>query len=478
MKSIYKLLLSSILTLSITACDFDTENYQQIPTENAYQSVQDIQNGMNGAYYALGSYRFLGNYAIAYGDISADISRGNASTGHFYYQTNWIIDDTDEEMEDIWNYGFKIIDRCTRTIKGGKEILAKAEELFLSEDDIADALSYISQCYAMKALANYYLVNLFAYPYQAGTDNLGLPLVKDEPIEAFAKINRSTVGDTYTQIISDIEKAEEYAEESGIEPSAFYMGPMAIQALKARVYMSMGEYGTAKEAALAAIEMKGKGDGTGDDEEPSDEAYVSMWTSLAITSEDLFTIAKSEADNLSANSLNTLYGSYGATLTNSAISLYGDNDIRGELVSSNRYGYTTAKYNGLPTSAATSNIPVFRKSEMSLIIAEVEARDNQIEAAQNYLFYTAKRDKDITSADMLPDNTSDLLDFIADERVREFAGEGHRFYDARRMGLKLDLQGSSSPFDVAKFVFPIPSSEINAGFCTQQNEGWEDGLPE
>ena len=478
MKSIYKLLFSSILTLSVTACDFDTENYQQIPTENAYQSVQDIQNGMNGAYYAIGSYNFLGNYAVAYGDICADVSRGNASTGHFDYQTNWIIQDTDSEMEGIWNYGFKIIDRCTRTIKGGKEILAKADQLYLSEDDIASAKSYISQCYAMKALANYYLVNLFAYPYQDGINNLGLPLVKDEPIEAFAQIDRSTVGGTYSQITSDIEMAEQYAEESGIEPNEFYMGPMAIQALKARVYMSMGEYETAKTAALEAIELKGKGNGTGDDKEPTDEAYVSMWTSLAISSEDLFTIAKNESDNLSANSLNTLYGSYGATLSNYTISLYGENDIRAQLLGNSRYGVTTTKYNGIPTSAATSNIPVFRKSEMSLIVAEVEARNGQIENAQKYLYYTAKRDKDISSADMLPSTSEELLEFIADERVREFAGEGHRYYDARRMGLKLKLQGFSNPFDVASFVFPIPADEINAGFCKQQNEGWADGLPE
>ena len=104
MKRIYKLMLFSILTLGMTACDFDTENFQQIPTDEAYKSVQDIQNGMNGAYYALGSYRFLGNYAVAYGDFCGGVSNGSSSTGHFYYQSNWIISDTDAELEDRKRY--------------------------------------------------------------------------------------------------------------------------------------------------------------------------------------------------------------------------------------------------------------------------------------------------------------------------------------------------------------------------------------
>ena len=108
MKNIKSLLLA-VLTLGISACDFDTENHQQIPSEDAYQSLQDIQNGMNGAYYAVGNYPFLGNYAIAYGDFCAGISNGNRSSGHFYYQSAWIVQDTDSELTSIWNYGFKII---------------------------------------------------------------------------------------------------------------------------------------------------------------------------------------------------------------------------------------------------------------------------------------------------------------------------------------------------------------------------------
>ena len=90
-------------------------------------------------------------------------------------------------------------------------------------------------------------------------------------------------------------------------------------------------------------------------------------------------------------------------------------------------------------------------------------------------FYTAKRNAALKETD-LPQTKEELIDFIAEERVRELYQEGHRWFDARRNGMILN-SSNYSEFDVAKFVYPIPAAEINAGFCEQQNEGWEDALP-
>jgi hypothetical protein len=471
--------LAATLSFSLFACDFDTKNYQELPGGEEYKTVQDVQNGMTGAYNALGSYEFLGDYAVAFGDFFAGISDGSPSTGHMYSMSTLTIEDTNAEMTDCWYYGFKVIDRCTRTIAGAKKVMANKEALHLTDEDEANLASYMGQCYALKALANYYLVNLFAYPYKSGTENLGLPLVKDEPIPPFTKVDRATVGETYAQINSNIKLAEDYLEQAaqqGVKLSAFYMGQMGLQALKARVCMDMEKYDDAATAAKQAIKLKNAGDGTGSDNKPSDDNYQTMWRSLAITDEDIFTIAKNEADNLSSFALNTLYGSYLCTLTNSTVNAYSETDIRKGVI--DVAGMTTLKYAGLPTSEATSNIPIFRKSEMSLIIAEVAARANNIAEARNYLLYTAKRNTAITSVDDLPGTTDELLTFISEERVREFAGEGHRLYDARRMGDKVKMSGFNDLFDIAKFVLPIPASETNAGFMTQPNENWDAAIPQ
>lgn len=469
----------------LASCSLDTDYAQDVETDDAFTGVQDVKNGMIGAYSALGNYPFLGNYAIAYNDICGGLSQGSSSSGHFYYQTYFSITPEDSEMEYIWSYGLKVADAAVRTINGADKVLATTANL--SSDDIAEINEYKAQCYALRALANFTLVNFFAYPYAAGRDNLGLPLAKKQPLEVFASIDRSTVGETYDFILEDIDSAKVCYGRSGLDEGEFYINQGALSALEARVNLYMGNYAVAEEAAKAAIEWKGKGDATYTDPTPTDETYVNMWASVAITDEDIFTIAKSESDNLSANALNTLYGSYYAKVTSTLKGKFSDADIRANLIGEvDGNGNSIMKWQGISSSQATSNIPIFRKSEMALIVAECEARIGSIDEAKKYLGYTAKRDASLVDEatglidlTKLPSTQAELIDFIFDEGAREFFGEGHYLFEARRLGKKITVANGYAPdWDAAKFVFPIPSAEINAGFMKQQNDDWAAGLPE
>lgn len=92
--------------------------------------------------------------------------------------------------------------------------------------------------------------------------------------------------------------------------------------------------------------------------------------------------------------------------------------------------------------------------------------------------YTAKRNTAIETVGDLPSTAEGLLAFIVNERRREFFEEGFRWFDARRTGELISVSnGNYTDFDVAAFVYPIPSSEINSGFGVTQNPGWENTLP-
>jgi len=466
------------MALGLASCGdsyFDVDLDQNIKTEEAYSTAQDVQNGMIGAYYSLGTYRFLGRNVIALGDMASDLATASAATGHFVSLNQYAFSDTDEELTDIWDYGYKTIDKCTRTIKGGKELLAKAEELKLDEDERIMINMAIAESFALRALSTFTLTNIFGLPYKAGQNNsqLGVALLVDEPLQPFVNTERKTVEQCYAQVLSDIASAKEYYVSDGDLPgeTGFFMNAAAIHALEARVNLYMGKYADAMAAAQAALELLKNGDNY---DLPSNDIYVNMWSSIAINDETIFSISKTDADNLSANALNTLYGSYKGDVSKALIAMFGDNDIRLGVLDA--YAY---KYQGTSTAQAVSNIPIFRKSEMYLIIAECAAQLDQIEEAQEALFYTAKRDLEVESVESLPATKDELLSFIADERVREFYQEGHRWFDARRTGLILDVNnGTFKAFDVAKFVYPIPADEVNAGFGIVQNEGWEDNLPE
>lgn len=484
-KILYKLSIVLSLALAVSSCDFDTELQQNVDTADAFNKVQDVTNGTTGAYQALAYYPFLGNYAIAFGDFAGGLANGSASSGHFYSVSYWSVSDTDEEMEGIWQYGFKVVDAAVRTINGADALLAANPDM--SDDDKATIYYNVSQCYALRALAYFTMTQYFCYPYSKGADQKGLPIVKDKPVEAFQNATRASLGDTYSFMLDDIAKALEYNEAAGSpSPQYFYLNKAAIYALKARVCLYMGNYADAEAAAKKAIELKGKGNATYTDLTPNNETYLTMWASLNPSDEDIFTLSKTTDDNLSANALNTLWGSYYGKVSTYGQSFFSDTDVRAQLigvVDSN--SPASMKWQGIESSQATSNIPIFRKSEMALIIAECEARNGNIAEAQKYVGYTAKRDSQYAAEDgscdlsKLPSDKDALLEFIWKENTREFLGEGHFYSEARRLDKTVTVMaGTCTTFRPANFVFPIPAAEINAGFMKDQNTGWEDGLPE
>lgn len=484
-KILNKISIVLSLALAVSSCDFDTELQQNVDTADAFNKVQDVTNGTTGAYQALAYYPFLGNYAIAFGDFAGGLANGSASSGHFYSVSYWSVSDTDEEMEGIWQYGFKVVDAAVRTINGADALLAANPDM--SDDDKATIYYNVSQCYALRALSYFTMTQYFCYPYSKGADQKGLPIVKDQPVEAFQNATRASLGDTYSFMLDDIKKALEYNEEAG-SPSLqyFFLNKAAIYALKARVCLYMGNYADAEAAAKKAIELKGKGNATYTDLTPNNETYLTMWASLNPSDEDIFTLSKTTDDNLSANALNTLWGSYYGKVSTYGQSFFSDTDVRAQLigvVDSN--SPASMKWQGIESSQATSNIPIFRKSEMALIIAECEARNGNISEAQKYVGYTAKRDSQYAAEDgscdlsKLPTDKDALLEFIWKENTREFLGEGHFYSEARRLDKTVTVMaGTCTTFRPANFVFPIPAAEINAGFMKDQNTGWEDGLPE
>lgn len=463
MKRILIYIFSLVVGLStFWSCDFETDIYTAIDMDNAFGSAQDIENALNGAYRNVGSYYYRGNRVIAIGDMASDVAEADASTGHFVAINMWTFTDTSGELLDAWTYAYKVIDQSTRGINGSLELLNGGN---LPEGDDARLESALSQFYALRALAHFDLVNLFGLPYKAGGNNsqLGIVIVDQEPIEDFQQVSRSTVEETYAQVLKDINSAKQYVT-GGI--NQYYFNEAAIYALEARVNLYMHRYEAAITAANKAIELRNS---NGVD----NATYLSMWRSTAISGEDIFTLVKSNDDNLSANALNTLYGSYGGQVSQFTKEKFAANDIRGGLISATNH---PGKYDGIPSAAAVSNVPVFRLSEMYLIVAESQAQLNNISAAQTALLYTAKRNTDITTVADLPATQAGLLEFIADERIREFFTEGHRFYDLRRTGAVATIAGDDQ-FVAANFVYPIPSEEINSGFGVTQNEGWSDNLP-
>lgn len=460
-----KKIISAALGLALLSgfsvgCKMETELYNNIEVSKSTSSISDINNILNGAMNQFAGYRFYGRNYVAIGDMAADVASASPSSGHFVAINSWTFSSTSDELDDLYSSGSVVIDACTRGIIGAKALMEKATE----EADKKKLEELLSQFYGLKAYTYFCMSNVFAKAYSPEhATGLGLVLVKDELIAPKTQITRATLQETYDYILELLTKAQSCQSEV---TSPFFVNPVNLKAFEAKVRLYMRDYAGASKAIKEVLKVHGgaKFDKTG---------YLNYWSSTAPTSEDIFTLIKAENDNLSANSINTLYGSYGGALTDVVSNLIGENDYRSELIGDKLH---PKKYDGTPTSDAVSNVRVIRLSEAYLIEAECQAQLGNIVEAQEALFYTAQRNADITDATQLPADKDALLKFIAEERVRELFQEGNRFYDLRRTEATAKI-ADVDDYKPYNFCYPIPESEINAGFMTQQNSDWKNNMP-
>ncbi|WP_238531712.1 RagB/SusD family nutrient uptake outer membrane protein [Nitritalea halalkaliphila] len=118
------------------------------------------------------------------------------------------------------------------------------------------------------------------------------------------------------------------------------------------------------------------------------------------------------------------------------------------------------------------NTPVIRKSEMHLIRAEANFfLGNTTEALLELNDFKALRG--LEPMELTGDA---ILEEILLERLKEFAFEGHRFFDLKRLGRDIDKSylgpNSSVPFTDFRILPPIPQREIDGNPNLNQNVGY------
>ena len=136
----------------------------------------------------------------------------------------------------------------------------------------------------------------------------------------------------------------------------------------------------------------------------------------------------------------------------------------------------------LAEAQSARDVFVIRLAEMYLIAAEAEFNTGKLDSAAYYINAIRTRaalpgkeaDMQITAADL-------SMDFILDERAREFAGEQMRWFDLKRTGKLIQRVKTLNP-DAAPYIQtyhlmrPIPQKQIDAVSNKdefEQNQGYQ-----
>ena len=484
-----KSVIGVTLAVSMVSCGdkwLETDYHNGIDIDTALDNAANVGLALNGTYYQLQTYYFAGNYSTTLADIASDIVYWTGNNNHQNNLYQFQYNENDNTLYYVWDYGYKVVDNAARIVNACDRLLGDA-----SGDEAIDLRLYEAEARCLRAYASLMLVNTFAHQYMvAGTSYGSEPgiVIVDDPIEAYAEVQRASVAETYSFIVSDLTSAISlFNQIGGDRGSVNYFNEAAAYGLLARTYMYMESWSNAASAAQNAINASGITSLA-----YSVDGYTALYDGGDSNWESFFTLGIDGLTNWSANSCGTLFSTYGYSLSPYLTSLYGEDDCRrplmtafdsGELSYADDYVGGKFWYGGGNKAIATNYL--INAPEMFLIQAEAYANLGQAAQAADALLVVAKRNNAITSTADLPSSADGILSFLQEERARELFQEGFRLWDLRRWNVKANLYAVFAPdidwmytnVDAAAIVMPIPADEINAGFGVTQNTGWQSTLP-
>lgn len=332
------------------------------------------------------------------------------------------------------------------------------------------ALVYKAQALTYRALAYYYLVNIYQSSYMHGGQGAaGVPmyLSTGDPTTG-----RTPVETIYTRITSDLQEAVAAFETTEYDSHASFTdidGSVANMVL-ARVALTSGQYGIAATAAGNVI-----ADGYALMDE---EAYTTSGFQEGTLSETIWAYDWAQATSLE----NSAFASWVSKTaidsgSNKGIYMCIDQQLYDQIPATDYRkanfaataegsypAYISAKFN----SATYRQDEVYmRLSEAYLLKAEAEARNQQYSAAQQTLFdLVSERDSAYTKSSKTGDA---LLNEIYVQSRIELWGEGHEWFTNKRFNKGVDRTASANHSHKVKiaagkeFTYQIPLSiEINS----------------
>ncbi|SDL55678.1 SusD family protein [Salinimicrobium catena] len=377
--------------------------------------------------------------------------------------------------EALWRQSFKAINNLNLIINN----IDAAEGSDAAKQEIR------GEALGLRGMVYFDLARTFAYPWiKGGASAQGLPLkLSSEEVV----VERSTLGETYDQILLDLQTAHDVLPANTWEQgSTQYLTKTGVKALMARVYLYKQDWANALKYAEEVIAARGESNLMG----------VNSYVFSDYNSESLFELSITSQNSLGSNGLGAQFdmknGGQGDVIaTETFVNLLGayENDPRAALLEEDKEGTQQAfvKYNNRSDGGGLSahNIPVLRLSEMYLIAAEAAAHGagGGDTAAQDYLNTLIENRTTDFTAHQVTETGDALKARIAEERRRELALEGHGVYDYIRRGVDIirpvdehvNTGVDAANLDIAatdnRTIYPIPASEVEASGM-EQTDGY------
>lgn len=531
MKNIFKLLLlSSILFVSCDDELLEPFTPGALTEDVAITNSTNLRNLMNSTYSTL----FNRDEAVFTSIFTDEAGIGYANGGQGVTDSYvFFLNQSSGSPSAIYVSSYFALARANRVIQF-------ADQITPTDANDADILKRLkAEALTVRALCHIKIVSYFSTDPKNDAALAGI--LADRVITTSeTDLQRTTNGVFYTSIHSDLDAA--LALFNSVSPTVLYTGQAKTyygsanlaKALKARAYALKGDYPNAEIWANDVIATSGVSLATYSN-------YNQIWfnDSEPANTEVIFRVRRTAAQNSQATNMHNGWCSVrpnqagspfyevGRALHNilNPANIPGNQfnanttlDIRAKAIiapsSVIDANYATSanyistdrliihKYGGVATGTTTAattaangfnnDMKMVRLSEMYLIRAEARAAAGDLVGAANAV--DAIRDSRFSTPQVAPvyANPTAAWKGILDERRIEFAFEGYRYIDIRRIGalagitqLDRDPADYSSPtsnypagnpanlpLTSTKWTLPIPQDEFNANPTVQQNPGY------
>ncbi len=430
-----KIFLPLIAATALTGCDsfLDIQPVGKVIPTTADEFRSLITEGYSNVPYDRGLTSFRTDEVL----LDATMDANDLSS----YLDIWRWNDTssDENTASFsWRTFYHVLFIANYTIESEK----------LMTDGSGDEIrQMVGEAYMLRALMHFNLVNLYAPAYTTCTPETtkAVPLKLDSDVESV--LSRNTVAEVYKSILDDLDSAEEYLNTDTWETGYNYrFNTLSPDAMRSRVYLYMGKW----EESLAASErVIAKHPQLSDINAELPNAYNSVENIVALEQ--------------------TMQSQYARTIkiNRNFYSKFSSTDLRRRAY----FKQVTTSNITLVKGGSNTYSCTFRSGEMYLNAAEAAWHLGQYDDARTYtekIYAVRYTDGGAakTAAIEATDDT-DVLDEILEERARELAFEGHRWFDLRRNGQpRMERSYRGEPYVLeqgdARYTLRIPAEAITA----------------
>ncbi|SDF10576.1 RagB/SusD family nutrient uptake outer membrane protein [Chitinophaga filiformis] len=443
MKSLIRILP---LVLLLSSCkDFlDVEPRDSVSDDATIVDEASAQTAVRGVYRELGDDAYYGSLFQTIGYLSGDNIQWTGSQSVIQQFISHNVKADNANVATVWAGIYSTINRANQVID---KVPGVTDATFTQDEKNA----LIGEAYFIRALAYFDLARTWG--------GVQLVLKATTNINDTKGLKRSSLEQTYAQILSDLQTAEPLLPET---TNRYRATRKTVWALMARFYLYRENWEQAEAYSSKLIE---------DAKYSLIKPYSAFFANNVVaTNESIFEIS------YSANNVNAHRG-YWQPPANGGTRQWAPNDafialINDPAIGGNRKAAVAITNQGLwygnfyYRSPATDPAYVLRIAEQYLIRAEARAQLGELEGALTDL--DAVRDRAGLTASTAT-SQGDILVAIENERRLEFAFEPHRWYDLVRTNRAATVLGVT---DARRYLMPIPAVELSADGALDPNPGY------